>query len=182
MFLVPSRSAQGGGLLTGADLRRVPWDVLLLFGGGLALAEAIQGSGLSDYLAGIFGGIGSPFSFLYSLPIINGAGLLFGAGAVTSAVFAALAYDLLIVGLASGVVPTPDYPVHAPVFDLHVALTVFTTNATFILVAYLAAILTRRIYQAERLLTERQAERGRGDKRSGFGHGTLISGIAVFVH
>ena len=49
----------GSGLLTGADLRRVPWDVLLLFGGGLALAEAIQGSGLSDYLAGIFGGIGS---------------------------------------------------------------------------------------------------------------------------
>ena len=59
MFLVPSRSAEGGSLLTGADLRRVPWDVLLLFGGGLALAEAIQGSGLSDYLAGILGGIGT---------------------------------------------------------------------------------------------------------------------------
>jgi sodium-dependent dicarboxylate transporter 2/3/5 len=59
MFLVPSRSEEGGALLTGQDLRRVPWDVLLLFGGGLALAEAIQGSGLSDYLAGILGGIGT---------------------------------------------------------------------------------------------------------------------------
>ena len=59
MFVVPSGSAEGGGLLTGKDIRRVPWDVLLLFGGGLALAEAIQGSGLSDYLAGVFGGIGT---------------------------------------------------------------------------------------------------------------------------
>jgi sodium-dependent dicarboxylate transporter 2/3/5 len=59
MFVVPSRSAEGGSLLTGKDLRRVPWDVLLLFGGGLALAEAIQGSGLSDYLAGALGGIGT---------------------------------------------------------------------------------------------------------------------------
>jgi len=59
MFVVPSRSPQGGALLTGKDLRRLPWDVLLLFGGGLALAEAIQGSGLSDYLAVALGGIGT---------------------------------------------------------------------------------------------------------------------------
>jgi solute carrier family 13 (sodium-dependent dicarboxylate transporter), member 2/3/5 len=59
MFLVPSRSEEGDSLLTGADLKRVPWDVLLLFGGGLALAEAIQGSGLSAYLAGVLGGIGT---------------------------------------------------------------------------------------------------------------------------
>jgi sodium-dependent dicarboxylate transporter 2/3/5 len=33
--------------------------VLLLFGGGLALAEAIQGSGLSDILGGALSGIGA---------------------------------------------------------------------------------------------------------------------------
>jgi sodium-dependent dicarboxylate transporter 2/3/5 len=59
LFLVPSGAKEGGGLLTGSDLRRIPWDVLLLFGGGLALAEAIQGSGLSGYLGGILGGIGT---------------------------------------------------------------------------------------------------------------------------
>jgi sodium-dependent dicarboxylate transporter 2/3/5 len=58
-FVVPNGTREGGGLLTGPDLRRVPWDVLLLFGGGLALAEAIQGSGLSDYLGGMLGGIGT---------------------------------------------------------------------------------------------------------------------------
>jgi sodium-dependent dicarboxylate transporter 2/3/5 len=59
LFVVPSGAPEGGGLLTRPDLRRVPWDVLLLFGGGLALAEAIQGSGLSDYLGGVLGGIGT---------------------------------------------------------------------------------------------------------------------------
>ncbi|MGH8243326.1 MAG: SLC13 family permease [Steroidobacteraceae bacterium] len=59
LFLTPSGSAEGKGLLTGADLRRVPWDVLLLFGGGLALAEAIQGSGLSGIIGEVLAGIGA---------------------------------------------------------------------------------------------------------------------------
>jgi sodium-dependent dicarboxylate transporter 2/3/5 len=59
LCLVQNGTKEGGGLLLGADLRRVPWDVLLLFGGGLALAEAIQGSGLSEYLGVLLGGVGT---------------------------------------------------------------------------------------------------------------------------
>jgi sodium-dependent dicarboxylate transporter 2/3/5 len=59
LFLTPSGNPEGGALLTGKDLRRVPWDVLLLFGGGLALAEAIQGSGLSDLIGEVLAGIGA---------------------------------------------------------------------------------------------------------------------------
>jgi sodium-dependent dicarboxylate transporter 2/3/5 len=59
LFLTPSGSPEGGALLTGKDLRRVPWDVLLLFGGGLALAEAIQGSGLSALIGDVLAGIGA---------------------------------------------------------------------------------------------------------------------------
>ena len=59
LFLVPSGVPGGGSLLHGSDLRRVPWDTLFLFGGGLALAALIQESGLSgnigDLLAGIAG-------------------------------------------------------------------------------------------------------------------------------
>ena len=59
LCLIPNRTQEGGALLKGADLRRVPWDVLLLFGGGLALAEAIQGSGLSAVLGTALAGIGA---------------------------------------------------------------------------------------------------------------------------
>ena len=59
LFLTPSGGAGGGSLLTGADLKRVPWDVLLLFGGGLALAEAVQGSGLSAFIGDVLAGIGA---------------------------------------------------------------------------------------------------------------------------
>ena len=59
LFLTPSANAKGGALLTGKDLRRIPWDVLLLFGGGLALAEAIQGSGLSGFIGEVLAGIGA---------------------------------------------------------------------------------------------------------------------------
>jgi sodium-dependent dicarboxylate transporter 2/3/5 len=48
LFLIPSGA--GGRLLEASDLRRVPWDVLLLFGGGLSLAAAIDSSGLSRHI------------------------------------------------------------------------------------------------------------------------------------
>jgi len=49
LFLVPSE--KGGSLLDWSDTKRVPWDILLLFGGGLALAAAITDSGLAAWLA-----------------------------------------------------------------------------------------------------------------------------------
>jgi sodium-dependent dicarboxylate transporter 2/3/5 len=57
LFLVPNGGEKGGSLLDGQDLRRVPWDVLLLFGGGLALAAAIEDSGLSAYIGAAMTGL-----------------------------------------------------------------------------------------------------------------------------
>jgi sodium-dependent dicarboxylate transporter 2/3/5 len=51
MFLVP-RGAPGAGFVLGADwARHLPWEVLILFGGGLSLADAIQSSGLAAWIA-----------------------------------------------------------------------------------------------------------------------------------
>lgn len=48
LFLVPS--GQGGTLMAWRDVRDLRWDVLILFGGGLALAQLMQDSGLSDWI------------------------------------------------------------------------------------------------------------------------------------
>jgi sodium-dependent dicarboxylate transporter 2/3/5 len=50
LFLVPADPRARGGLLDWPDTARVPWDVLFLFGGGLALAEAITRTGLGQWL------------------------------------------------------------------------------------------------------------------------------------
>ena len=59
LFVIPSGSRKGGALIEGGDLRKLPWEVLLLFGGGLALAEAIQGSGLSEFMGVALAQIGT---------------------------------------------------------------------------------------------------------------------------
>jgi sodium-dependent dicarboxylate transporter 2/3/5 len=43
-----------GKLLTWEDTSRLPWGILLLFGGGLNLANAFKSSGLMEFVAGLF--------------------------------------------------------------------------------------------------------------------------------
>ncbi len=50
LFALPARSARGR-LLDADDLAKVPWGVLILFGGGLALAKGFDVSGLSAWVA-----------------------------------------------------------------------------------------------------------------------------------
>jgi len=57
LFLVPSGVPQGGTLLEAGDFRRLPWDTLFLFGGGLARSSLIQDSGLSVHVGELLGGV-----------------------------------------------------------------------------------------------------------------------------
>ena len=50
LFMLPAKSAPGR-LLDADDLNKVPWGVLILFGGGLALAKGFGASGLSIWIA-----------------------------------------------------------------------------------------------------------------------------------
>ena len=100
----------------------------------------------------------SPFSFLYSLPIINGAGLLLAHGAVVSALLSAVAYDCLIFALTTGLINI-DSLLGSQQLNFPSTLRFLTNNLTFFLIAYLAGVLARRLHEMESLMLERQAER-----------------------
>lgn len=50
LFAIPAGSAGGGRLLSWEDAQTIRWDVLILVGGGIALASAIDQSGLSRWI------------------------------------------------------------------------------------------------------------------------------------
>lgn len=51
LFILPASKQVGGRILDWEDTKKVPWGILLLFGGGLALAKGFSTSGLSVYIA-----------------------------------------------------------------------------------------------------------------------------------
>ena len=76
LFMIPTGKAIGGRLLDWDDAKKIPWGILLLFGGGLAIAKGFTTSGLSDYIAAqlqTWLGDASPFVIVVStVGIITG--------------------------------------------------------------------------------------------------------------
>ncbi len=62
LFVIPSGS--GGALLSWEDTEKLPWGVLILFGGGLSLASAVSNSGLAAWMGSGLRGMG-----IESLPL-----------------------------------------------------------------------------------------------------------------
>lgn len=52
LFIIPSKNRQGDHLLDWATAVKLPWGILLLFGGGLAIAAGFTSSGLSEWIGG----------------------------------------------------------------------------------------------------------------------------------
>ena len=50
LFVIPSEKRSASRLMDWEDVARLPWGVLILFGGGLALAAQVSGSGLAVWL------------------------------------------------------------------------------------------------------------------------------------
>ncbi|MHC1712133.1 MAG: DASS family sodium-coupled anion symporter [Solidesulfovibrio sp.] len=53
LFIIPSDLNKGVFLLDWKTAVKIPWDVILLFGGGLCLADGFQETGLTKYIAGL---------------------------------------------------------------------------------------------------------------------------------
>eukprot|EP01127_Copromyxa_protea_P005843 TRINITY_DN15688_c0_g1_i1.p1 TRINITY_DN15688_c0_g1~~TRINITY_DN15688_c0_g1_i1.p1 ORF type:complete len:654 (-),score=126.50 TRINITY_DN15688_c0_g1_i1:69-2009(-) len=73
MFLLPAGDGKGSRVLDWGTIRNLPWSVLLLIGGGFALAEAFSTSGLARYMAtGLYNGLSgaSVYGVMTTLTIV----------------------------------------------------------------------------------------------------------------
>jgi sodium-dependent dicarboxylate transporter 2/3/5 len=100
LFFLPSASPGGGTVLNAETLKKIPIDVLLLIGGGLSLAAAMQSSGLAAWIGGLGAHIGHfPPALLLAVISIVAIGLAeFTSNTATTAAFLPVA-SALAVGL-----------------------------------------------------------------------------------
>ena len=61
LFLIPTRSrgARSATVMGPDVVRRLPWNIVLLFGGGFALAHGFQSTGLARFVGDAFAGLGA---------------------------------------------------------------------------------------------------------------------------
>jgi sodium-dependent dicarboxylate transporter 2/3/5 len=50
LFLIPAKSNNNSFILEWKDLRDLPWGILILLGGGLSLAAAVQANGVTEFI------------------------------------------------------------------------------------------------------------------------------------
>jgi sodium-dependent dicarboxylate transporter 2/3/5 len=70
LFLIPARKdGEKSRLVTNAIFKKIPWDVVLLFGGGFALAQGLTSTGLSQWFGdSLFNSLGN----VSQIPMIAG--------------------------------------------------------------------------------------------------------------
>jgi sodium-dependent dicarboxylate transporter 2/3/5 len=103
MFLVPAQKDQGM-LLDWEHARRLPWRVVILFGGGLSLAAGISQSGLAGWAGEQLAGLGVMPWFVMALVVTV---LVIFATEIMSnvATISAAAPVLIALGTAAGIDP-----------------------------------------------------------------------------
>jgi len=57
MFAMPIHAKRGEFLLTWEEAKKLPWGILILFGGGLSLASAVRGTGVAEFIGHSVGGL-----------------------------------------------------------------------------------------------------------------------------
>jgi sodium-dependent dicarboxylate transporter 2/3/5 len=70
-FILPVNLKTNEFVLRWQDTKNVPWEVLIIFGGGLSLAAGIEKSGLATWMGTLFGGLqGVPILLLVLISVI----------------------------------------------------------------------------------------------------------------
>jgi len=71
LFVIPVNLRAGEFIMGWGAAKRIPWGILLLFGGGISLAEAFQVSGLAQWLAGLLSGLSGAPMVLIMLAVVT---------------------------------------------------------------------------------------------------------------
>jgi sodium-dependent dicarboxylate transporter 2/3/5 len=146
LFLIPVDGKKGEQALDWSDTRGVPWGVLLLFGGGLSLALAMDRSGLAAWIGQALGGLGSVHPFVLVVAV---ATLFIFLTEVTSNTATSTMAMPLMVGLA-GVLGVD-------------ALTLMATAALGASMAFMLPVATPPnaiVFGADRLTIQQMAKAG----------------------
>ncbi|MEX2601360.1 MAG: DASS family sodium-coupled anion symporter [Balneolaceae bacterium] len=101
LFLIPVDLKRGIFLMRWKDAEELPWGVLILFGGGLTLAGAIQRTGLAEWVGGFFGVL-SGWHVLFIILIVSLVIIMFTELASNSATAAAFLPVIASVAIAIG--------------------------------------------------------------------------------
>jgi sodium-dependent dicarboxylate transporter 2/3/5 len=104
LFLLPAGGDRSEPLLVPADLRRAPWEVLLLLGGSFALSNAMDTSGLAKHLVDALKGLTSiplPAMVLAVVAIM----IVWTEVATNASATATMAPALATLGVAAGIEP-----------------------------------------------------------------------------
>ncbi len=106
LLFIPTRSVGADALtVMGPDvLPRLPWNIVLLFGGGFALAHGFQITGLAEFLGGKFSGLASVPPILLILLICLGITFLTELTSNTATTEMVLPV-LASIGVATGIHP-----------------------------------------------------------------------------
>jgi len=106
LFLVPVSWKRREFALDWSSAQRVPWGVIVLFGGGLSLADAIDRTGLAAWMAGAFGGLGA-WGMVEIIALVALVVILFSELASNTATAAAFLPVVGALALATGLDPLP---------------------------------------------------------------------------
>ena len=74
LFLIPNRQGNGNKLLTWKEAVKIPWGIIILFGGGMALAKGFTQTGLANWIASkitVFEGVSIILFVLIVAALVN---------------------------------------------------------------------------------------------------------------
>lgn len=102
LFMLPSKNKKNQRILNWEAAKKIPWGIILLFGGGLAIAAAFDSSGLASWIASqvtIFQGVSLVFLLLIILILVNFLTEITSNTATTSMILPILAPVALTMGV-----------------------------------------------------------------------------------